>query len=59
MVDGVCCRVYKVFDLKNYVELYHFSDDLIQEVKVSPGIMLLIMERSTNHVPLNILSIGY
>ncbi|KAF3339694.1 hypothetical protein FCM35_KLT15465 [Carex littledalei] len=49
--------IYKVFDLKNYNFLYQFSDKNVQEIKISPGIMLLIFERTPSHVPLQILSI--
>eukprot|EP00958_Prasinococcus_capsulatus_P008798 scaffold870_cov393-Prasinococcus_capsulatus_cf.AAC.28 len=50
-------RVYKVFELKNYDLLYSISDTNVQEIKISPGIMLLIFEREQAHVPLKILSI--
>eukprot|EP00898_Chlorokybus_atmophyticus_P004301 jgi/Chlat1/4872/Chrsp31S04889 len=50
-------RVYKVFDLKNYNLLYQISDKNVQEIKISPGIMLLIFDRAQSHVPLKILSI--
>ncbi|KAK1311956.1 hypothetical protein QJS10_CPA07g01375 [Acorus calamus] len=49
--------VYKVFDLKNYTLLYSISDKHVQEIKISPGIMLLIFSRASGHVPLKILSI--
>ncbi|CAI8598666.1 unnamed protein product [Vicia faba] len=49
--------VYKVFDLKNYSMLYSISDKNVQEIKISPGIMLLIFAKSSSHVPLKILSI--
>ncbi|GAB4827730.1 hypothetical protein Ancab_034616 [Ancistrocladus abbreviatus] len=49
--------VYKVFDLKNYTMLYSISDKNVQEIKISPGIMLLIFTKGTSHVPLKILSI--
>ncbi|XP_020083064.1 uncharacterized protein LOC109706559 isoform X1 [Ananas comosus] len=48
---------YKVFDLKNYNFLYSISDKNIQEIKISPGIMLLIYQRTPGYVPLTILSI--
>ncbi|CAL9159033.1 unnamed protein product [Musa hybrid cultivar] len=48
---------YKVFDLKNYSFLYSICDKDIQEIKISPGIMLLIYQRTHSHVPLKILSI--
>ena len=49
--------IYKVFDLKNYNLLFEIRDKRVQEIKISPGIMLLIFERMANHVPLKILSI--
>ncbi|KAB5552275.1 hypothetical protein DKX38_009586 [Salix brachista] len=49
--------IYKVFDLKNYTMLYSISDKDVQEIKISPGIMLLILNRSSGFVPLKILSI--
>ncbi|KVI10048.1 WD40/YVTN repeat-like-containing domain-containing protein [Cynara cardunculus var. scolymus] len=50
-------NIYKVFDLKNYTMLYSISDKNVQEIKISPGIMLLIFNKSSGHVPLKILSI--
>ncbi|GAB2288031.1 hypothetical protein Dimus_022376 [Dionaea muscipula] len=49
--------VYKVFDLKNYSMLYSISDKNVSEIKISPGIMLLIFTKGASHVPLKILSI--
>ncbi|KVI07069.1 WD40/YVTN repeat-like-containing domain-containing protein [Cynara cardunculus var. scolymus] len=49
--------IYKVFDLKNYMMLYSISDKNVQEIKISPGIMLLIFNKASGHVPLKILSI--
>ncbi|KAI3731207.1 hypothetical protein L1987_62392 [Smallanthus sonchifolius] len=49
--------IYKVFDLKNYTMLYSISDKNVQEIKISPGIMLLIYNKASSHVPLKILSI--
>ncbi|KAG8078297.1 hypothetical protein GUJ93_ZPchr0007g4100 [Zizania palustris] len=48
---------YKVFDLKNYTLLYSISDKNVQEIKISPGIMLLIYSRKKGCIPLEILSI--
>ncbi|GBG26722.1 F-box/WD repeat-containing protein 4 [Hondaea fermentalgiana] len=52
-------KVYKIWDLVNYSLLYSIEDKGIQEIKISPGIMLLIYARSAcgSHVPLRILSI--
>ncbi|XP_061375495.1 uncharacterized protein LOC133317650 [Gastrolobium bilobum] len=49
--------IYKVFDLKNYTMLYSISDSNVQEIKISPGIMLLIFHRASGHIPLKIISI--
>ncbi|CAM8892048.1 hypothetical protein QQ045_025555 [Rhodiola kirilowii] len=49
--------IYKVFDLKNYNLLYTIADKNVTEIKISPGIMLLIFNRASSHVPLKILSI--
>ncbi|KAK1437188.1 hypothetical protein QVD17_02976 [Tagetes erecta] len=49
--------IYKVFDLKNYTLLYSITDKDVEEIKISPGIMLLIFTRAQSHVPLKILSI--
>nr|XP_043613291.1 uncharacterized protein LOC122585237 [Erigeron canadensis] len=49
--------IYKVFDLKNYTMLYSISDKNVQEIKISPGIMLLIYNKASSHVPLKIVSI--
>uniref|UniRef100_A0A452ZD79 Transducin/WD40 repeat-like superfamily protein n=1 Tax=Aegilops tauschii subsp. strangulata TaxID=200361 RepID=A0A452ZD79_AEGTS len=48
---------YKVFDLKNYTLLYSISDKNVQEIKISPGIMLLIYTRTSSSIPLKILNI--
>ncbi|KAJ3669106.1 hypothetical protein LUZ60_011056 [Juncus effusus] len=48
---------YKVFDLKNYTLLYSISDKSVEEIKISPGIMLLIYTRNSSYVPLKILNI--
>ncbi|KAL2558443.1 uncharacterized protein Fot_03182 [Forsythia ovata] len=51
--------IFKVFDLKNYPMLYSSSDENVEEIKISPGIMLLIFTKASSHVPLKILSIEY
>ena len=50
------CREYKVYDLKTYEPLYMLSDKDVSEVKISPGIMLVIYSAG-DHVPLKILNI--
>lgn len=50
-------KAYKVYDLKNYNKLYTVRESNVKEIKISPGIMLLIFERLQGHIPLKILSI--
>jgi WD40 repeat protein len=52
-------RNYKVWDLTTYKHLYTIHDERIFEVKISPGIMLLIHHRaeSNSHIPLRIVDI--
>ena len=51
-------KMYKVFDLKNYELLYKISAETVSEIKVSPGILLLINDyEGKDHVPLKILSV--
>jgi WD40 repeat protein len=50
-------KTYRVWDMTNYEELYQLPEDEITEIKISPGIMLLILSRRDGHVPLKILSI--
>jgi len=50
-------KAYCVWDMTNYEELYRLSDENIYEIKISPGIMLLIYKREGGYVPLKILSI--
>nr|KYP42382.1 hypothetical protein KK1_036211 [Cajanus cajan] len=49
--------VYKVFDLKDYTMLYSISDRHVKEIKICPGVMLLISYRVCDHIPLLIVSI--
>lgn len=52
-------RNYKVWDLNSYEQLYTIHDERIFEVKISPGIMLLIHNRAetNSHIPLRIVDI--
>lgn len=52
--EGKCFRVW---EMTNYELLYSLADDDVTEVKISPGIMLLIHTRQGGYVPLRILSI--
>ncbi len=45
-------KTYKVWDLKTYRYLYTIRDERIAEIKISPGIMLLIFARQESYVPL-------
>ncbi|KAK1399714.1 WD40/YVTN repeat-like-containing domain containing protein [Heracleum sosnowskyi] len=51
-------RIYKVFELRNYNILYSISGEDVQDIKMSPGLMLLIYTIAGSHVPLKILSIA-
>ncbi|KAJ8903604.1 hypothetical protein NDN08_004708 [Rhodosorus marinus] len=50
---------YKIWGLANYEHLYTITDSRIQEIKVSPNILLLIFSRSHGggYVPLRILDV--
>jgi len=55
---SACEKIYKVWDLTNYTLLYQVSDQKISEIKISPGVMLLIYTvLDAIHVPLKILEI--
>ena len=43
-------KTYRVWDMTNYDELYKLPEDDITEIKISPGIMLLILSRSPSGV---------
>ncbi|KAG5224516.1 serine/arginine repetitive matrix protein [Salix suchowensis] len=50
--------IYKVFDLKNYTMLYSIADKMFKRLRSGiPGIMLLILTKTSGCVPLEILSI--
>ncbi len=49
---------YKVWDLATYAPLFQLSDRTIDEVKISPGIMLLIHQRAKQKVPLKIINVS-
>lgn len=52
-------NAYKVWDLQDYSEIYAIRDPNIEEIKISPGIMLLIYNRAKNgsFIPLTIVNI--
>lgn len=47
-------KTYKVWDLKTYKHLYTMEDPRISEIKISPGVMLIVHERQESHVPIRI-----
>ena len=48
---NACDKVYKVFDLRDYRELYQIRNEKVTEIKISPGIMLLILEEEEKAPP--------
>ena len=52
-------EAYKIWDLRNYRPLYTINDDNIHEIKISPGIMLVIYHKhkDASTIPLHIRSI--
>lgn len=51
-------KAYKIWDLRSYRLLYTIKDDNIHEIKISPGIMLVIYrQQSPPTIPLHIRSI--
>eukprot|EP00743_Colponemidia_sp_Colp-15_P007654 GILK01008284.1.p1 GENE.GILK01008284.1~~GILK01008284.1.p1 ORF type:complete len:427 (+),score=50.12 GILK01008284.1:82-1362(+) len=50
-------QLYKVWSMSTYEFLYSIPDDDIAEVKISPGIMLLVHHRVGSHMQLEIRSI--
>jgi len=50
-------KCYRVWEMTNYEPLFSVPDDDVTEIKISPGIMLLIHTRQGSSVPLKILSI--
>ena len=50
-------RSYTVWDLATYRRLYRIGDRRIDEVKISPGLMLLIHHREASNVPLQLVCI--
>lgn len=50
-------KKYKVWDLGTYSHLYTIRFEGIDEIKISPGIMLLIFGRQESYVPIRILDV--
>jgi len=48
---------FKVFDLKNYTFLYSFSFSNVDRINFTSGIMLFIFKRTSDHIPVKIISI--
>jgi hypothetical protein len=49
--------IFKVFDLKNYTFLYLFSFSNVDWINITSGIMLFIFKRTSDHIPVKIISI--
>jgi len=48
-------RTYKVWSMAEPSRvLYQLCDPCIDEVKISPGIMLLVLQKTQSHVPLKV-----
>lgn len=45
-------RVYRVYDLAEYRQLHFFSNELVRDVKMSPGLLLLVLEPVAGKLPL-------
>jgi len=54
---SVLDKAYRVWDMTNYEELYVMREPEIAEIKISPGIMLVIYNRVADHVPLKVVNI--
>jgi hypothetical protein len=52
---GHASSSYKVHNLQDYRLLYTIEHDDIKEIKISPGVMLVIHEQQERHVLLKIL----
>ena len=50
-------QAFRVWGMVNYEHLYTIQGDDVTEIKISPGIMLLIHSRQGGYVPLKIVSI--
>tara|TARA_R110002050_G_scaffold277217_3_gene422805 strand:+ start:1046 stop:1357 length:312 start_codon:yes stop_codon:yes gene_type:complete len=46
-----------MWDLKNYSYLYSIDGSDVREIKVSPGIVLVIKKTMKNHLPLQLLNV--
>lgn len=50
-------KTYKVWDLRTYEHIYTIPYKGITEIKISPGIMLLVFDRMDWYVPIRILNV--
>lgn len=50
-------KTYKVWDLRTYEHSFTIPYKGITEIKISPGIMLLVFERMESYVPIRILNV--
>ena len=53
----LCCRMYKLYELKRYTLLYCLPSPGIAEVKLSTGALLLVHERRPASVTCQLLSL--
>ena len=49
-------KAYRVWEMTNYEPLYDLPEEEISEVKISAGMMLVVLSRRDGHIPLRILS---
>ena len=49
-------KAYRVWEMTNYEPLYDLPEEEISEVKISAGMMLVVLSRCDGHIPLRILS---
>lgn len=46
--------VYRVYSMERYELLYEVAESGVSEIKISPGILLIIFEPGRNHIPMRI-----
>lgn len=49
--------VYKVWELVNYTLVWSMSAEGVRELKISPGVLLVIGVRTPQHIPLKVLDV--
>lgn len=50
-------KLYTIWSLRDYQPLFTFQNQNIFEVKISPGLLLLVYHRTPSHLPLKILNL--